>query len=296
MRVIAQPAIVLHARRWRETSLLVELFTRDHGRVGVIARGTQGAKRQPLRAALQPLQTIHADYLQRGELATLLQAEAVDGPPRLAGDALLAALYLAELTLRLLPRDDAATLLFRRFGDALRGLAGPLEPSAALAWTLRRYERDLLDALGYALPLDVDVEGVALDPAARYTIDPEHGPRRDRSTNQGRISGAALLALAQDAQPAADLLREQRIALRAVIAFHLGARGLRSWGLMSEFARLLSPPERVAGSDVSILKADGRIAAAPAQMKDAQVELSAVSGEQPDVINSMISTSPEPLR
>jgi DNA repair protein RecO (recombination protein O) len=253
MRVTAQPAIVLHARRWRESSLLVELFTQDHGRVGVIARGTQGPKRQPLRAALQPLQTIQVDYLQRGELATLMQAEAVDGPPRLAGDALLAALYLAELTLRLVPRNDAATTLFQRFGEALRGLGGSpgalhggAGQTAALAWTLRRYERDLIDALGYALPLDLDVDGERIDPAARYTIDPEHGPRRcasitSASADQSRISGAALLALARDTQPADDLLREQRIALRAVIAFHLGTRGLRSWGLMGEFARLLSP-------------------------------------------------------
>jgi DNA repair protein RecO (recombination protein O) len=258
MRIVGQPAIVLHARRWRESSLLVELFTRDHGRVGVIARGTQGPKRQPLRAALQPLQTIQVDYLQRGELATLAQAEAVDGPPRLAGDALLAALYLAELTLRLVPRNDAATTLFLRFGDALRGLGGSpgtypggAVRSATLAWTLRCYERDLLDALGYALPLDLDVDGERIDPAARYTIDPEHGPRRDRSTDSGRISGAALLALAQDTQPADDLLREQRIALRAVIAFHLGARSLRSWGLMGEFARLLSPAVRTGQAESS---------------------------------------------
>jgi DNA repair protein RecO (recombination protein O) len=250
MRVIAQPAIVLHARRWRESSLLVELFTRDHGRVGVIARGTQGAKRQPLRAALQPLQGIHVDYLQRGELATLMQAEAVDGPPRLAGDALLAALYLAELTLRLVQRNDAATALFLRFGDALHELGRPSGAATGqpttLAWTLRRYERDLLDALGYALPMELDVDGERIDPASRYTIDPEHGPRRDRSTDSGRISGAALLALARDTQPADDLLREQRIALRAVIAFHLGARGLRSWGLMGEFARLLPSSTRAA--------------------------------------------------
>ena len=264
MRVTAQPAIVLHARRWRETSLLVELFTRDHGRVGVIARGTQGPKRQPLRAALQPLQAIHVDYLQRGELGTLLQAEAADGLPRLVGDALLAALYLAELTLRLLPRDDTASALFLRFGDALRGLGGlhgafdsGSDLPVALAWTLRRYERDLLEALGYGLPLDMDVDAARIDPAARYTIDPEHGPRRcasitGTSTDSGRISGAALLALASDTQPADDLLREQRIALRAVIAFHLGARGLRSWGLMGEFARLLPAANRAVRSEESI--------------------------------------------
>lgn len=287
MRVIAQPAIVLHARRWRETSLLVELFTRDHGRVGVIARGTHGPKRQPLRAALQPLQAIHVDYLQRGELATLVQAEAADGLPRLAGDALLAALYLAELTLRLLPRDDAASALFLRFGDALRGLGGSIDgvgsgtiQSATLAWTLRRYERDLLDALGYALPLDVDVDGARIDPAARYTIDPEHGPRRcasiiGTSTDSGRISGAALLALAADTQPADDLLREQRIALRAVIAFHLGARGLRSWGLMGEFARLLPPANRGVRSEEPGSETDCSVAALiAAQIAPAAVEAS----------------------
>lgn len=285
MRITAQPAIVLHARRWRESSLLVELFTRDHGRVGIIARGTQGPKRQPLRAALQPLQAIRVDYLQRGELATLLQAEAVDGLPRLAGDALLAALYLAELTLRLLPRDDAATALFPRFGDALRGLgglrdavdSGAVQP-AALAWTLRSYERDLLEAIGYALPLDRDVDGVPLDPAARYTIDPEHGPRRDRNSGSGRISGAALLALASDMQPAENLLREQRMALRAVIAFHLGGRGLRSWGLMSEFARLLPPAGRALRFEAPDPEADCSVVAASV----AQIDPVALDGSSED--------------
>ncbi len=275
MRITAQPAIVLHARRWRETSLLVELFTRDHGRVGVVVRGTHGPKRQPLRAALQPLQAIRVDYLQRGELATLLQAEAVDGLPRLAGDALLAALYLAELTLRMLPRDDAASSLFLRFGDALGELGGFPDAPAMLAWRLRRYERDLLDALGYALPLDRDVDGILIDPAARYSIDPEHGPRRDRNHASGGISGAALLALALDTQPADDLLREQRVALRTVIAFHLGARGLRSWGLMGEFARLLPAARRAAGLDAHAVETDCGIAAIAAQLMPLAVDESA---------------------
>lgn len=275
MRITAQPAIVLHARRWRETSLLVELFTRDHGRVGVVVRGTHGPKRQPLRAALQPLQAIRVDYLQRGELATLLQAEAVDGLPRLAGDALLAGLYLAELTLRMLPRDDAAAALFLRFGDALGELGGFLDAPAMLAWRLRRYERDLLDALGYALPLDRDVDGILIDPAARYSIDPEHGPRRDRNHGSGGISGAALLALALDTQPAEQLLREQRVALRTVIAFHLGARGLRSWGLMGEFARLLPAARRAAGLDETAVETDCGIAAIATQPMSLAVDESA---------------------
>ena len=140
MRVLAQPAFVLHARPWRETSLIVELLTRDPGRVGVVARGVQGAKRHPLRAALQPLQCLRADFLPRGELARLLQAEAVDAAPRLAGEALMAAFYVNELVLRLLPRNDPAPELFERYGE----LRSELGDGAGLAWQLRRFERDLI--------------------------------------------------------------------------------------------------------------------------------------------------------
>lgn len=250
MRVLGQPAIVLHARRWRESSLLLELFTHEHGRIGVVARGVQGPKRQPLRAALQPLQRIRVDYVQRGELAQLHHAEASGHAPALAGDALLAGFYLSELALRLLPRNDAHPQLFLRFADALDELAG----SASLAWTLRRFERDLLDALGYALDLASDADGASLDSNARYRIDPELGVWRVRDSavgSAGYISGAALLALTAEAAPSDALLREQRIALRTVIAHHLGTRGLRSWGLLAEFARLRPNASTNAGADGS---------------------------------------------
>lgn len=237
MRVLGQPAIVLHATRWRESSLLVELFTHEHGRVGAVARGVQGPKRQPLRAALQPLQHIRVDYLQRGELAQLQQAESSGQAPVLAGDALLAGFYLSELIMRLLPRNDAHPNLFLRFAEALE----ELERTLSLAWTLRRFERDLLDELGYALDLSHDADATPLDADARYRIDPEHGALRVRDSSvgyAGSIGGAALLALAEDAMPSDASLREQRLALRTLIAHHLGARGLRSWGLLAEFARL----------------------------------------------------------
>ena len=234
MRVLAQPAFVLHARPWRETSLIVELLTRDHGRVGVVARGVQGANRHPLRAALQPLQLLRADFLPRGELARLLQAEAVDAAPRLAGEALMAAFYVNELVLRLLPRNDPAPELFERYGE----LRSRLGDNAALAWQLRRFERDLLELLGYGLSFEEGEDGEPLDPAARYLLDAERGALRDRSHAQGSTSGAALLALAQDRQPPPEQLQELRGALRGVLATHLGPTGLKSWGLLSELARL----------------------------------------------------------
>lgn len=237
MRLLGQPAIVLHATRWRESSLLLEVFTHEHGRIGMIARGVQGPRRQPLRAALQPLQRIRVDYLQRGELALLQHAEASGHAPALAGDALLAGFYLAELALRLLPRNDAHPQLFLRFAGALDELSS----TPTLAWTLRRFERDLLDALGYALDLKHDADDVPLDANARYRIDPERGlwrVRDDAARNAGTFGGRALIALGEDVMPIDVLLREQRLVLRTLIAHHLGTRGLRSWGLLAEFARL----------------------------------------------------------
>src|SRR5688572_19491661 len=147
MRLSAEPAFVLHARPWRESSLLVEVLSAEHGRLGLVARGVQGPKRHLLRAALQPLQYIRFDAVQRGELATLSAAEALDAAPRLLGDAMLAGFYLNELTLRLAPRGDPQPELFDAYRKTRQRLAQP-DP---LAWTLRRYERDLLDAIGFGL-------------------------------------------------------------------------------------------------------------------------------------------------
>lgn len=233
MRLASQPAWILHLRPWRETSALVELFTRDHGRVGAVARGVRGPRRQPLRAALQPFSLVSADLDLRGELARLDRAEALTAPLGLSGDALMAGFYLNELAMRLLPRQDAMPGLFDRFGRTLAALADD-----RLAWTLRRFERDLLDALGVLPPLDLDSLGEPLDPAARYRLDPEHGALRDRQPGAGSASGAALLALAGDREPPGEQLRELRDAMRGLIAHHVGPRGLRSWGLLAEVARI----------------------------------------------------------
>jgi DNA repair protein RecO (recombination protein O) len=237
VRVLGQPAFVLHARPWRETSLMVELLTRDHGRIGVVARGVQGAKRHPLRAALQPLQSLRVDFLPRGELARLIQAEAQDAAPLLQGEPLMAAFYINELLLRLLPRQDAAPALFERYAQVRDELPGP----GPLAWTLRRFERDLLELLGYGLPLDQGEDGERIDPAGRYRLDPELGPVRDRAHDAGSTSGAALLALAEDRLPPPAQLAELRNALRGVLQSHLGPQKLASWGLLSELARIRTP-------------------------------------------------------
>lgn len=241
MRYSAEPAFVLHTRPWRESSLLVEVLSAEHGRLGLVARGVHGPKRHLLRAALQPLQYIRFDAVQRGELATLSAAEALDAAPRLTGDAMLAGFYLNELTLRLAPRGDPQPELF----DAYRITRERLGGKDSLAWTLRRYERDLLDAIGFGFDWTSEGDGTPLDAAARYRLDPEYGPRRlllDRGHQDRRsaATGRGLLALAADWLPAEEDLASLRLPMRGVLAFHLGPRGLKSWEMLVEMARVAS--------------------------------------------------------
>lgn len=250
MRLTAEPAFVLHTRPWRETSLLVEVLSARHGRLGIVARGVQGAKRHVLRAALQPLQSIRFEAVLRGELATLVAAEALDAVPRLGGQALLAGFYLNELTLRLAPRLDPQLDLFVAYAQARERLRAG-EP---LGWTLRRFERDLLQALGLGFDWRQDGDGAAIDPAARYRLDPEHGARRllsDRGAadRAGAATGQALLALADDRMPEAADLAGLRRSIRGVLAHHLGPRGLKSWEMLGELGRVSParpPPDSAA--------------------------------------------------
>src|SRR5580765_1536232 len=230
MRYAAEPGYVLHVRPWRETSLLIEVLSAEHGRLGLLARGVRGPRQQALRAALAPLQSIRFDAVQRGELARLVSAEAIDVAPRINGDAALSAFYLNELTLRLAPRQDPQPELFRAYGRT-RALIGA---GAPLAWTLRRYERDLLDALGVGFDWARDADGQAVDPAARYRIDADGGLRRigQSKTNDDQRrhpTGRVLLALAGDGQPVEDDLPALRRAMRELLMQHLGGRGLRAW-------------------------------------------------------------------
>ena len=242
MRLTNEPAFVLHARPWRETSLLVEVLSANHGRVGLLARGLRGPRSHPLRAALQPLQSIRFDAVQRGELAQLRVAEALDAAPRLAGDAMMAGFYLNELTLRLTQRDDPQPDLFTAYARTRERLRAG-EP---LAWTLRRFERDLLEALGLGFEWNVDGDGEPIDPAARYRLDPEHGPRRvlsDRgqADRSGAATGRGLIDLGADRQPANPDLPGLRRVLRSVLAHHLGALGLKSWEMLAGLPKTPAP-------------------------------------------------------
>ena len=131
MRVEQQPAFVLHARPYRETSLLMECLTRDHGRIGVVARGVRKERARMQHAQLEPFQRLELDLLLKGELATLRGAEPSGAAMRLLGDAGLAGLYLNELVVRLTGRQDHNADLFERYDRGffhMRGYTGEDKP------------------------------------------------------------------------------------------------------------------------------------------------------------------------
>jgi len=225
-----QPAYVLHARPYRETSLLLECLTRDHGRLGVVARGVRRERARLQRAQLEPFQPLALDLLLRGELATLRGAEPVGMPLRLAGDAGLAGLYLNELVVRLTGRQDPQPDLFEAYDRTLPRLAG----EGTLAWQLRRFERDLLASVGYALQLETEADsGEPIMPEGWYRYQVEHGPVACAAGAARVIRGADLLALAADQRPDAAGVAALRRLMREVIRFHLGGAELHAWRVLA---------------------------------------------------------------
>ena len=234
MRLDQQPAYVLHARPYRETSLLLECLTRDFGRIGAVARGVRRERAQLARSQLEPFQQLRVDLLQRGELATLLAAETAAPPRRLLGEAGVSGLYLNELVVRLTARQDPHPPLFDTYARTLERLAAG-EP---LAWTLRRFERDLLETIGYALGLDCEADGERpLVPEQHYRYLPEQGAVPVPAHAKGALRGADLLALGADAMPDLDGLRALRGMMRELIRFHLGGNDLKAWQVLGSAVR-----------------------------------------------------------
>jgi DNA repair protein RecO (recombination protein O) len=225
-RVLQQPAYVLHARAYRESSLLLEVLSRDHGRTAMVARGARRAKSR-LRNTLQPFRPLLLSWSGRGDLGTLTAGEQVAAPPGLQGESLYCGLYLNELLMRLLHRGDPHPEVFERYRQVLGELAAGTAPQGLL----RLFEKQLLAAVGYALMLDHEAgSDRPLDGKARYDYRPGQGPVRigEASASRGLgVSGSALLAL-RDERIAEEQLPELRRLMRRVIGYHLGDKPLAS--------------------------------------------------------------------
>ena len=228
---VLEPAFVLHGRAYRNTSLLLDLLCRDHGRIGLVARGARRPRSQTA-ALLQPFQPLAVSWRARGELGTLQAVEAAGPTARLSGRRLVSGFYANELLMRLLGREDPHPGLFERYLGYLEALAGETEEVVAV----RAFERDLLAILGYGLVLERDVDEQPLVPGQWYRYDPGHGPVAVAGPSAGGlvVKGAVLLDLAQET-PSTEAARASRGLMRAAFAPHLGSRPLRSRELYARY-------------------------------------------------------------
>lgn len=227
MRQELTPALVLHSRSYRETSLLLEVFSREAGRIGAVARGARrpGAR---LRGVLRPFQALLVSWSGRGELATVTGAEPQGAPFLVSGEKLASGFYLNELLLRLLARWDPHPPLFDVYVDTLARLRDTAENAEAV---LRTFERALLRELGYGLTLEREAgDGPPVRPERLYYYRLEVGPERESAgaSDAVPVHGETLLALAAGRLEDKRSLKEAKRLTRAALSRYLGGRPLAS--------------------------------------------------------------------
>ncbi|MEZ5571681.1 MAG: DNA repair protein RecO [Halioglobus sp.] len=228
MRVNLQPAYVIHSRPYRDTSALLDVFTAEYGRINLVARGTRRQSRRGSAAALlQPFTPLLLSFSGRAELKTLVAAEPAQTRVTLRGEQMFSGMYLNELIVRLLHRNDAHPALFAAYDDAVKALSATSEVDTVL----RRFEFVLLEQLGYSFNLLVDAAtGMPVQVDVLYRYEPGVGmlascPHRD--TLQTTVFGADLVAMAAGDFTGSARLAAKRL-LRAALAEHLGGAKLRS--------------------------------------------------------------------
>jgi DNA repair protein RecO (recombination protein O) len=225
---------VLHTRNFRETSQLVDLFSREEGRFRVVARGTRAHKKRAV-IALQPFVPYFASWQGRGDLKTLMTYEPAGAITLLRGEALYVGLYINELLSRLLPEYIPHEMLFERY----QGLIDSVDTNEDREPTLRDFELLLLDELGYGINLHTDaVDGSALKADAEYIFQRGEGFTRTlrpgiEAENQAYL-GAHLQAIANRHFASKAIRLSAKRLIRTALAQHLGGRPLHSRELMRQ--------------------------------------------------------------
>jgi DNA repair protein RecO (recombination protein O) len=229
-----EPGFVLHTYPYKETSLIVELFTRRFGRVALLARGAR-RPRSAMRGMLLSFHPLRLSFSGSAELGTLIAVDWAGALQPLAGQGLMCGFYLNELLLRLLPRDDPHEALFEVYGEALSRLSR--DSSAAV---LRGFEKRLLAELGYAPLLEHDVASRPIDPEGLYAYEPERGPTPVNGTRGGLlvVRGRTLLDVAADDYSDPATREEARTLMRALIGERLHGQVLHTRAVLRELSDL----------------------------------------------------------
>lgn len=245
-RIANEPAFVLHSYAWSESSLILEVFTRNHGRVALVAKGAKKPSSN-FRPILLPLQPLHLAFGGDAEIRTLKSAEWMGGHVMPGGDALMSGYYLNELLLKLLARDDAHPRLFDVYANVVDVLASA--HGEALQPALRTFELVLLREIGLLPALGLQTLTLeALKADALYSLVPEGGLRQSTSGERHVLSGAQWLALhgslADDAaftttlRACAEVMDALKPQLRTLLNYHCGVESFRTRQMMIDIQNL----------------------------------------------------------
>jgi DNA repair protein RecO (recombination protein O) len=236
VRVDHQPGFVLHSYPWRETSLVVEFFSREFGRVALVARGAKRPTSQ-FRGLLSPFNPLAVSWSGRNDIKMLVRADWLGGMQPLRGDALLAAFYANELLVRLLARLDPHERLFGSYVGLLQSLSHETRHDAVL----RVFELDLLQDIGYEVPLDRCADGEPIDADAQYLFGIGQGAQRlerGDADDGSQVSGRTLLAMAARRFDDERVAAEAKGLLRRVIRYHLGGKPLNTRRILQDLRQL----------------------------------------------------------
>lgn len=230
-----QPAFILHSYPYKETSLIVDLFTRDYGRVALVAKGAKRPHSR-LRGALQTFQPLSVSWSGKGEVRTLTAAEWVGGLLPLEKSALLCGFYLNELLVKLLAREDPHPALFNHYIDTLNQLAHD-EPAPIV---LRRFERALLRETGVGGDFAIcRASGEPVQSDHVYVVDPEQGPRPAHvSDTWPRVSGKTLLDMEREDYRDPVTQSQSKFLMRFLLAHHLAGTPLNTRQILIDLMQL----------------------------------------------------------
>lgn len=229
-------AFVMHSYPFRETSLIVDVFSKVHGRLAIVARGARRPK-SSLRGVLMNFQPVLLSWFGKGEVRTLHSAEWQGGQPYLQGTALMCGFYLNELLLNLLARDDPHPQLFEYYRATLYRLAHETDHAA----TLRCFERHLLQELGYALVLDREAGGgKAIQPELCYRYAVERGALPDDGSDDAGLPvlGKTMLDMAADDYSDPLTAQQSKQLMRLLLNHHLGGKLLHTRELIKDLQKL----------------------------------------------------------
>jgi len=233
LRINGQPGFVLHSYPYKETSLIVDVFTRDHGRVALVAKGAKRPHSR-LRGVLQTFQPLALGWSGKSEIRTLTSAEWVGGMRPLEGAALLCGFYLNELLVKLLARDDPHALLFDHYVATLNQLAH-LEPAPIV---LRKFELALLKQTGVAGDFTA-CDGAPVQPERHYVVDPESGPRLARAADVWpQVLGKTLLDMETEDYSDALTQSQSKSLMRFLLAHHLGGMPINTRQILLDLMQL----------------------------------------------------------